>query len=257
MPTGRTTALLLGLAALAAPALALASHTPSLTRAEESCQRTLGPATDHFGAAIAACVVRCDRDAAAGKVPASACVPPYGDATRACIGRADGAARSAIARGCARDCPECYGGGDCATYGDGAVTVTGQVVDGLVQQVLCDDTASADGLTAVEDRCRRATGTALAKAARAMGRCFVRCRRGEERGLLAPQACAGQPLPTATRICLDGVKAAARRAIGRRCADAPECLSPALVDTLETQITGDYQILILCASPSGAFVDAD
>jgi len=136
------------------------------------------------------------------------------------------------------------------------VTVTGQVVDGLVGQVLCDDGASADGLTAVEDRCRRSTGAALAKAARAMGRCFIRCRRDEERGKLAPQACDTQPLPATARACLDGVDAAARRTIGKRCGDAPECVVPiALVDTLETQITGDYQILIFCSSPSGAFVE--
>src|SRR5258706_4792608 len=161
------------------PLPASATHTASLTRGEETCQRTLGPATDHFGAAIAACVVRCDAKAARGKAVAADCVPPYGTATRACIARADGAARGAITRGCARDCPECYQGGDCAAYGDGAVTVTSKVVDGLVSQVLCDDGASADGLTAAEDRCRRATGTALAKAARAMGACFLRCRRDE------------------------------------------------------------------------------
>jgi hypothetical protein len=52
------------------------------------------------------------------------------------------------------------------------------------------------------------------------------------------------------------VEEAARRTIGRRCADPPECVDPlALVDTLETQIAGDYQILIFCASPSGAFVE--
>ena len=235
---------------------AVASHTASLTRAEEACQRTLGPATDHFGAAIAACVVRCDAKVARGKAVAADCVAPYGGTTRACIAKADAAARRAIARGCARDCPECYQGGDCAGYGDGAVTVTGQVVDGLVGQVLCDDGASADGLTAVEDRCRRSTGAALAKAARAMGRCFIRSRRDEERGKLAPQACDTQPLPATARACLDGVDAAARRTIGKRCGDAPECVVPiALVDTLETQITGDYQILIFCSSPSGAFVE--
>ena len=247
----RTLALLLILTSTAA-----ASHTPSLTRAEESCQRTLGPATDHFGAAIAACVVRCDAKVARGKGSAADCVAPYGDATRACIAKANAAARRSIARGCARDCPECYEGGDCATYGDGAVTVTGQVVDGLVAQVLCDDGASADGLTAVEDRCRRSAGGALAKAARAMGGCFVRCRRDEERGKLVPQACDAQPLPATAGTCLDRVKTAARRTIAKRCADAPECVDPlALVDTLEAQITGDYQGLIFCASPSGAFLE--
>jgi len=235
---------------------ALASHTPGLTRAEEACQRTLGPATDHFGAAIAACVVHCDAKVARGKAVAADCVAPYGTATRACIAKADTAARGAITRGCSRDCPECYQGGDCAAYGNGAVTVTGQVVDGLVAQVLCDDGASADGLSTAEDRCRRSTGSALAKAARAMGACFLRCRRDEERGRLAPQACAAQPLPASARACLDRVKDAARKTIGRRCADPPECVDPlALVDTLETQISGDYQILIFCASPSGAFLD--
>lgn len=228
-----------------------------LTRAEQTCQRTLGPATDHFGAAIAACVVRCDAKVARRKAVAADCIAPYGTATRACIEKANLAAHRAIRRGCTRDCPECYQGGDCAAYGDGAVTVTGQVVDGLVAQVLCDDAASADGLTAAEDRCRRGAGAALANAARAMGACFVRCRRDEEHGRLAAQACAGTPLPDSARACLDHVKSVARRAIGRRCADPPECVDPlALVDTLETQITGDYQILIFCASPSGAFLEA-
>ena len=239
---------------LVGPPSASAIHTAALSRDEEACQRTLGPATDHFGAAIAACVVRCDKKAERGKVPASECVPPYGGATRACIARGDTAQRHRITRGCTRDCPECYQGGDCASYGDGAITVTGQVVDGLVRQVLCDDT---DGISEPEHRCRRTTGAALAKAARAMGICFVRCRRDEERGTLAPQACELQPVPAATRSCLDGVKTAAARAIDRRCTDPPECLPKpaALVDTLETQITSDYQVLIFCASPSGAFVE--
>ena len=235
---------------------AAASHTASLTKAEEVCQRTLGPATDHFGAAIAACVVRCDAKAARGKGVATDCVAPYGAATRACIAKANAAARRSIARGCRRDCPECYQGGDCTAYGDGAVTVTGQVVDGLVGQILCDDGASPDGLTAAEDRCRRSAGAALAKAARAMGGCFVRCRRDEERGKLPPQACDAQPLPATARACVDGVKRVAGLTIGRRCTDAPECVDPlALVDTLEAQISGDYQGLIFCASPGGAFLE--
>jgi hypothetical protein len=247
----RTLALLL---LVASPAVA--SHTPSLTRAEEACQRTLGPATDHFGAAIAACVVRCDAKVARGKGVAADCVAPYGGATRTCIAKAGAAARRSIARGCRRDCPECYQGGDCAAYGDGAVSITGQVVDELVDQILCDDGTSRDGLTAVEDRCRRTAGAALAKAARAMGGCFVRCRRDEERGTLDPEACEALPLPATTRACLDRVEEAARRTIGKRCADSPECVDPlALVDVLETQITADYQLLIFCASPSGAFVE--
>ena len=53
------------------------------------------------------------------------------------------------------------------------------------------------------------------------------------------------------------MKTAAVRAIGRRCADPPECLPnpAALVDTLEIQITSDYQVLIFCASLSGAFLE--
>jgi hypothetical protein len=174
----------------------------------------------------------------------------------ACIAKADAGRARSIARGCARDCPECYQGGDCAAYGDGAVTVTGQVVDGLVGQILCDDGASADGLTTVEDRCRRSAGTALAKAARAMGACFVRCRRDEERGKLPPQACDAQPLPATARACLDRVEAGARRTIGKRCADAPSAsIRSRSSIRWRRRSPGDYQILIFCASPSGAFVE--
>src|SRR5262249_1200194 len=137
--TRRSRRVMTALATLLAGVPAWGAHAPALTRDEESCQRTLGPATDHFGAAVAGCVVRWERKVAAGKRPPGACVPPYDDATRACIARARDVGFKAIARGCAADCPECYQGGDCAAYGTGAITVTGTVVDGLVRQVLCDD----------------------------------------------------------------------------------------------------------------------
>ena len=246
-------------ALLVASGPASAALPPGLTSDEAACERAFGPATDDFGAAIATCVVRCDAKAARGKLARSECLPPYGSATRACIERARGVQARRIAHGCRADCPECYGRGDCATFGHDALVVTGQVVDGLVRQVLCDDASSGDGLSPAEDRCRRAAGATLARAARAFGACYVRCQQREERSdffFLVP--CTSRPPAAQIRSvasCLARVRRLALAAIDRRCANPPECLDPTtLVDVVAEQIRSDYDVLIFCASPSGAFV---
>ena len=248
---------LLVLAVVAGPVSAVLP--PGLTHDEAACERSFGPATDAFGAAIATCVVRCDAKAARRKLPSSDCVPPYGPGPRACIERARGVQTGRIARGCRADCPECYGGGDCATFGRDALVVTEQVVDGLVGRVLCDDTASPDGLSRVEDRCRRASGAVLARAARAFGTCFVRCQKSVERDRFVPLVSCTSPADAAqieaVARCLARVRRLALAAIGRACADPPDCLDPAaLVDVVAEQIRSDYDALIFCASPSGAFL---
>lgn len=242
--------------------IGVAALPPGLTPAEAACERIFGPATDRFGAAIATCVVRCDAKAARGRLAETDCAPPYGTATRACIERARSAGVRRIDRGCANDCPECYAGGDCVAFARDALAVTGQVVDGFVRQVLCDDSASADGLSRPEDRCRRVVGSALAKAARALGKCFVRCRQRQERQDLANGplggTCTSAPQDRTVARCLSGVRRTALRATHRGCADAPDCLDPAtLLDAVAEQIRSDYAVLIFCASPSGAFVDRD
>jgi len=247
------------LAALPGPAFAVLP--PGLTRDEAACERAFGPATDAFGAAIAACVVRCDAKAVRGRLPRSTCFPPYGTTTRACIERARGIETRRIAHGCRSDCPECYGGGDCSTFGRDALLVTGQVVDGLVRQVLCDDASSIDGLSPAEDRCRRAAGAALGRAARAFGTCYVRCQQREERSddFIPLVPCTSPPTTSQIRSvanCLARVRRLALGAIARRCEDPPECLADptALVDVVAEQIRSDYDVLIFCASPSGAFL---
>jgi hypothetical protein len=246
------------LAALSGPASAVLP--PGLTHDEAACERVFGPATDTFGAAIAVCVVRCDAKAASGKLARSACLPPYGTAIQACIERARRVQARRIADGCRADCPECYGGGNCGTFGHDALVVTGQVVDGLVRQILCDDASSVDGLSPAEDRCRRAAGAALARAARAFGTCFVRCRQREERSRSMPLVACTSP-PDAAQIrsvasCLARVRRLALRAIDRQCENPPECLADptTLVDVVAEQIRSDYDVLIFCASPSGAFL---
>jgi hypothetical protein len=248
----RRVALLLVLAGAAT--LAAAAHTPQLTRDEERCQRVAGPTTDRVGAARARCVLRCERKAIAGAIDPSACLPPYDDRVRACIDAAERRAVARIAQACHADCPECYVGGDCDAFGRGAVDITGQVVDGLIGRVLCAD---PDPIEPAAARCRLVVGRALARGAVRMGRCFVRCRRDEERGRLGPGACTTLPLPERTHACLDGATADATAAITRGCRAVPPCLTPtsALVEALLTQISTDYESFLFCPSPSGAFVD--
>lgn len=234
--------------------LAAAAHTPLLTRAEEACQRVAGPTTDHVGAARARCVLRCEQKALHGKVVAAACLPPYDLRVDTCIGKAERRAIARIVHACRADCPECYLEGDCGAFASGAVDITGTVVDGLVQRVLCTGSRPS---TRVEDRCRLVVARVLAGTAIRMGRCFVRCRRDEERGRLAPGACTTPPLPARTRACLAGATNDADAAITRGCPTPPPCLTPptALVTTLLTQISTDYEAFLFCASPCGAFVD--
>jgi hypothetical protein len=244
---------------LAVSASAIGALPPGLTADEASCERAFGPATDAFGAAIAACVVRCDAKFARRKLPASACLPPDGATTRSGIERARGVETHRVARACRADCPECYDGGDCRTFVRDALVVTEQVVDGLVHRILCDDSSSADGLSPVEDRCRREAGSVLARAARAFGICIVRCQRAVEHERDTPAVPCTAAAPVQIRSvarCLSRVRHLAITAIDRRCQDPPDCLPDptALVDVVAEQIRSDYDALIFCASPSGAFV---
>lgn len=234
--------------------IAAASHTPELTRAEERCQRVAGPTTDRVGAARARCVLRCQRKVLAGAVQRSACLPPYDDRVRACIGDVERRAITRVAHACRADCPECYLGGDCAAFGRGAIGITGQVVDGLIRRVLCVDPGPAE---LAAERCRLVAGGVLARSAVRMGQCFVRCRRDEERGRIAPAACTTLPLPERTQACLDRATAGANAAIARKCRAVPPCLGPAsaIVSAILTQISTDYELFLFCGSPGGAFVD--
>jgi hypothetical protein len=237
---------------LGAPATAV--RAADLTPAEARCQAVLGPQTDLLGARHAACLARCDRKAQAGKGAAADCVAPYAGPTAACVAAAGARALRKITAACASDCPECYAGADCATFGAGAIGATGVVVQGLANDIFCDGAGTG---SVAHLRCRAAAAQALAKAATATGRCVVACVARQRRGTVPAGSCTADPIVEArTAACIAGVARRAGPRLTRGCTDPAACLQPTLptlVARVQQQILLDYRSFILCGSPGGAF----
>src|SRR5262245_31738686 len=104
------------------------SATAEITPAENRCQAKLSKIMVKYGTSVAKCGVRCQRDARRGRVPYSDCFAPYGGRMNACIydpliGKQVKAV-TGIRKACdpaikpTADCPECYDGGDCASFAE-------------------------------------------------------------------------------------------------------------------------------------------
>jgi len=234
--------------------LAGTASAATLTPRESHCQLVLGPETDRLGAHEASYLARCDRKARAGRVPATDCVAPYAGETRNLVDAAVARAKARILAACTRDCPECYGG-DCTVFGDGALTATGAVVGGFATDLLCGGAGTGD---AAAGRCRASAARVLARTAVATGRCMVGCRRRALRGATSVESCTPGALADARlTACLAAVAGRAAAPLRRGCASPPSCLVPVLpglVARVQAQIETDYDAIIFCGSPSGAFL---
>src|SRR5262245_12748012 len=213
-------------------ALAFAAVAPAWAQLgddEHVCQQAASKQSGTFAGKPIKCLVACDKQALKGKVPAGDCLPPYDGTTLACVETARTKARDGIAKKCALDCPECYAGGDCATYAAALTADVAGEIDFVAPFVRCDDGASPDGLTTTEGKVRQKVALAVGKFVAASEKCVAKCRKAEAAHKVPAGACVylvgSDPKTTE---CLIKVGDKALDLLEDPELDAPECLSPSL-----------------------------
>jgi hypothetical protein len=241
--------------ALAAPAAA--THVPGLSEDEESCQQSVAKALGGFPKTKIKCLVKCDKGAAKGKNPDSDCAPPFGGKTAGCVTAAETKAATAPAKKCTDDCPECYAAADCPAFTAAQVALAEAFVDTSIPEIACDDSASDDGLTEDERKCRQAAANEAGKVSAAAAKCLAKCRAAEHKGKLPPGACdQGPEFDPKTSECLDKALLKCLLTAEKKCSDPPECLGDLFFSCFLPALTVlDFDPIVFCASPSGAFVD--
>jgi lysophospholipase L1-like esterase len=202
------------------------------TRGEIDCQQAMARGLGRFTVALAECVMQCEAGARAGSNPVSDCLlddnASFAGATAACVQEAEAEASAEIASGCGRACPRCYSGGDCEFEAEGRVA--GQTIGAgfaASRLLYCDDSSSADGLTAGEAGCQDAAVESLATLIRVQSDCYARCKGQELSGSIPSGQCdPPAPADPATAACIARAEQHASTQIDEACVipgELPEC----------------------------------
>ena len=197
---------------------------------EAKCQQGTSLAIGKFVRSKAQCVDNCQKKAFEGVGSAADCVPPYAGATQGCVTAAEGETGGAIQSSCAKDCPECYSGGNCSMDADARIADYEAHVDALLPDVFCDDSGSGDGLTLSEFKCSRTVRKFLSTFVAGKIKCFAKCRKSELSGKLPMGSCTQPTTDTKTQACIDKIESKTAFVIDKKCessvnpsADKPEC----------------------------------
>jgi hypothetical protein len=208
-----------------------AGHLPDLTTDEEKCERAAAGILSKFSQAKIKCLVKCDQGAVKGSNPATDCTPPFAGATLTCINAAESKAKADIPKKCAKDCPECYAGGDCTAFGNTQVDIVETLIDAQTAIVGCDD----PDLSTEEIACRQGFSKAGSKYSAAVGKCYVKCGQSEATGKIPLGSCdPPNPSDGKTADCLASAASKYLDTCGGVCADAPDC-TPAFPDCAAQQ----------------------
>ena len=247
--------------------LAWASHDPDISDDESKCQLGTSLAIGKFVTDKAKCITKCEKGARKEPPlnPDSDCVSPFGGATLACVQKAEGKAEGLEQSKCAKDCPECYTGGDCAADADARVTAAEAQVDGIATLVYCDDSGSGDGLTDAEAKCQDTVAKTLSNFAKKKLNCYSKCRKAEHKGTTPPGTCLPATEEKAA-ACIAKEHGKAITLIDKKCetsvsdnAEKPECYTTSngtsWANIIEAAVDMGQPDLY-CGSPSGAFLDA-
>jgi len=245
--------------------MAWAQHDPDLSKDEVKCQLGTSLATGKFITDKAKCLTKCEQGARKGQNSAADCVPPYAGTTASCVQNAEGKAQGLEQSKCAKDCPECYTGGDCTADSVARTMGTEGQVDILRALVYCDDSGSGDGLTKGEAKCADTVAKTLSNFAKTKLNCLSKCRRDEDKLKVPVGACNPPPSDPKSSSCIQKATDKAVLLIDKQCdpavnpkAEAPECFAgqngAGWVALVESAVDGGDADLY-CGSPSGAFLD--
>ncbi len=243
------------LAAVLVLLTSVASAAP--TKEEAACQQQAARQLGTAALKRIKCLVACDKQALKGKVPGTNCLPPYADATKRCVDTVIAKAQIAIDKKCDVDCPECWSGGDCAAHVPSLLSLVEATIDGVVPLVVCDDTASPDGLTKAEAKGRQKAAVTVGVYTLGTEKCLATCRAGEAAGKIPAGSCDGlETTDPKALACLIKVADKAFAALESPKLDRPECVASELDFALPylSGIIDELDPELFCASPSGAFV---
>ena len=222
-----------GLVAVAALVAAVRPGRAQPTQEEFLCEYKGNDAAWKMGALEMRCVTVCERAVRAGATAPSDCVRPFAGATQGCVNGAQGKETGRVCNACNPDAPECYGSADCNVIGDGFRTAIEGQIDPILADAYCDDSGSADGLTAAEGKCQdtvaRYLGAFLAKKAHCLSKCHaIEFKSGQPVGTYCTPGAITDPTGR-TQYCLDKLSTKARLYIDKGCdpvtygRDPPEC----------------------------------
>ena len=254
-----TAAVALSVVVLATPVAA------QVTDDESKCQIGASLAVSKFVTDKSKCLIKCEQGARKSLNPASDCDPDFAGTTQACVQRAEDKATGLEQSKCAKDCPECYQGGDCAADSNARVEDAENQVEVLAALVYCDDSGSTDGLSAAEAKCADTTAKTLSNFAKKKLNCYAKCRKTEHQGSIPAGSCTPPASDATTQACIQKEETKAAFLIDKKCdpnvssnADSPDCWAgrtgtqwAALVESAVDM----GQSSLYCASPSGAFLD--
>lgn len=207
---------------------ALAVHDADVTDDELKCQIGTSLAQGKFVVEAAKCSTKCQAGARKAANPISDCAPPFAGAMLTCVNLATSKAIGLEGSKCAKDCPECYAGGDCAA--DAATrTATNQTqLNAFGPFVYCDDSGSGDGLSKVEAKCADTVAKTLSKFVAALGKCGQKCAADEHKGKTPVGSCTPPATDAKEIACINAATTKATSLIDGKCADAPDCFLPNL-----------------------------
>lgn len=275
----RTGLAILGAAAMSLVAShALAQFPPATdpTKDEQKCETAVGKATSGEVSGISKCTSKCFKDGRKTSGPYTDCTFPYAGATSVCVNDSVkgplAKASASIGKACTdapgKDrCPECYQaqGPNMCSQGQPRVGVVNALTGATASSVFCTE---AGGNTPSKEvaKCEDAVSKNSVKFVGALNKCYAKCFTNEMGGKIAPGSCnAGTPSDPATADCVGKARTKNTDGINKACfiapAQAPSCytggLSPnsgAGWTNLVEGIVNPQVGLILCGSPSGAFL---
>jgi hypothetical protein len=238
------------------------------SKSERKCQQAMSSAIGKYAVAKNRCIAGCD--AARQNGAARECDPAvgYDAATAQCIQIAESDAKLKILLKCGgpptrtTSCPACIDAGrNCnpdtgfsqwITAGLQRPLAAEQFSTDYVNGILyCDDSGSADGLSAAEAVCRRKVSVEIERSAQAIRTCYDRCNmRRQSRRLAAGTNCIADNvnLEPKTAAC---VQAAVAKATRKFACDLPDCaasVSP-LFPGLTKSLGESYNTALYCDAP--------
>jgi hypothetical protein len=235
--------------------------TPSLADAqltsdECGCQTATGKAQATFVQSKQKCVTKCEVGARKGKNPVTDCDPPYAGTTAACVDKAEAKAISTGSKGkCAKDCPECYSGGNCPADATTRTADNEAQVDAFVPLIYCEPAPTDPD----EQKCQDAQAKEAAKFVKSKSVCYAKCRALECKGKVPAGSCTPPATDPKTVACIQKAEGKCTSGIDKKCTGTtPACAafqtSAALCAAIEGAVDAG-QADTYCASPSGAFLE--
>jgi len=248
---------------------AFAGGDPDISTTESECQGATAKITTKLFSVTQRCVGKCEQDLRKNLIIGGRAGCAHGVALadspnvklKVCISQGQEKALDDLTNKCKKDCPECYSGGDCdANASSLAVATVDDFIPSFLESIYCDDSTSADGVTAREAKCFDNTGRNVADLYEQVTSCYSKCIRTERKGF-GSESCqdpigpAGDPvLNAALHECIDAFVEKAVAKIDGACSaqrggETPECYGATTGSSWTSQVldlVGEHNDVVYC-----------